>query len=120
VDIADFVIKALSDPDADPQAATALLVQLRDTETTRIEKAKTERAAKIAGLQNEIDALERQQVAPADDDDLEQRAADRQQASKEKFAKRKAEQDARFAKAMQLVEQGQYEAANAVLDGAEV
>lgn len=121
IDFADLVVRALSDSDADPTAANALLTQLRDTEAARIEKMKLERAAKIAGLQNEISELERQQVAPAEtDEDLEQRAAERQQASKEKFAKRKAEQDARFAKAMALVNEGQYEAANAVLDGAEV
>ena len=97
IDFADLVVAALSDPDADSAAANALLGQLRDTENARVEKAKLERAAKIAGLQNELAQLESQHVEPtADDDEFEAREAERQQATKEKLAQQRAERETRF------------------------
>lgn len=120
IDFADLVIAALSDPDAEPQAANALLTQLRDSENTRVEKAKFERQSKIAALQGELSALEQQVEATTDDYEIEAREAERQQATKEKLSQQRAEREARFAKAMALVDAGKYAEANAVIDGAEV
>jgi hypothetical protein len=120
VDFADLVVAALSDPDAEPHAAQALLVELRDTEAARIQQAKFERMSKIAALQGEIEQLQQRQVTSADsEDDLEVRAAEREQATREKFAKIKSDHAARFERAMELVDQGQYDMANKLMDGAD-
>ena len=116
IDYADLVIRALLDSDADPQAANALLTQLRDTEAARISQAKLERQARIQGLYNEIEALERQAVKPAEtDEDLEEKAAARSAATKAKLEAAKAEQAERYAKAMAAIDAGDYAAANELM-----